>query len=194
MSKNLKLSYILLLIFSAIVVSFRTLLNFCGGVGISFVAMLTIFAVLLFFLLTDEFVKNRIKDMFCVVCFFVLFEFMIYIVFEFGVSNVRVLNAFLILQNVLTALGLIFLCYVFMRLFTDLKGVKIGFIEVMLGNEKRNKTPKKAKELTNGSLEEKPNKKQEEKIEEKSEKDLNQSESEEVKETEVLDESEITEE
>ena len=194
MSKNLKLSYILLLVFSAIVVSFRTLLNFFGGVGISFVAMLTIFAVLLFFLLTDEFVKNSIKDMFCVVCFFVLFEFMIYIVFEFGVSNVRVLNSFLILQNVLTALGLIFLCYVFMRLFTDLKGVKIGFIEVMLGNEKRNKTPKKAKELTNGSLEEKPNKKQEEKTEEKSEKDLNQSESEDVKGTEVLDESEITEE
>lgn len=194
MSKNLKLSYILLLIFSAIVVSFRTLLNFFGGVGISFVAMLSIFAVLLFFLLTDEFVKSRIKDMFGAVCFFVLFEFMVYIVFEFGVSNVRVLNAFLILQNVLTALGLIFLCYVFMRMFTDLKGIKLSFIEIMLGNEKRNKTPKKAKELTNGSLEEKPNKKQEEKNEEKSEKDLDQSESEEVKETEILDESEITEE
>lgn len=190
MSKNLKLSYILLLIFSAIVVSFKTLISFFAGVGINFVAMLSIFAVLLFFLLTDEFVRNRIKDMFCVVCFFVLFEFMVYIVFEFGVSNVRVLNAFLIMQNVLTAIGLLFLCYVFMRLFTDLKGVKIGFIEIMLGNEKRNKTPKKAKELTNGSLEEKPNKKQEE----KSEKDLNKDESEEVKETEVLDESEITEE
>lgn len=194
MSKNLKLSYVLLLVFTAIIVSFRTLLNFFGGVGLSFVALFTILTILLYLLLTDEYVKNRIKDMFIVVCVFVFFEFMIYIVFEFGVSNVSVIRAFLIMQNVLTALGLIFLCYVFMRMFLDLKGVKLSFIEIMLGNEKRNKTPKKAKELTNGSLEEKPNKKQEEKTEEKSEKDLDQSESEEVKETEILDESEITEE
>lgn len=194
MSKNLKLSYVLLLVFTAIIVSFRTLLNFFGGVGLSFVALFTILTVLLYLLLTDEYVKNRIKDMFIIVCVFVFFEFMIYIVFEFGVSNVSVIRAFLIMQNVLTALGLIFLCYVFMRMFLDLKGVKLSFIEIMLGNEKRNKTPKKAKELTNGSLEEKPNKKQEEKTEEKSEKDLDQSESEEVKETEILDESEITEE
>ena len=159
MSKNLKLSYVLLLVFTAIIVSFRTLLNFCGGVGLSFVALFTILTILLYLLLTDEYVKNRIKDMFIVVCVFIFFEFMIYIVFEFGVSNVSVIRAFLIMQNVLTALGLIFLCYVFMRMFLDLKGVKLSFIEIMLGNEKRNKTPKKAKELTNGSLEEKPNKK-----------------------------------
>lgn len=196
MSKNLKLSYVLLLVFTAIIVSFRTLLNFFGGVGLSFVALFTILTILLYLLLTDEYVKNRIKDMFIVVCVFVFFEFMIYIVFEFGVSNVSVIRAFLIMQNVLTALGLIFLCYVFMRMFLDLKGVKLSFIEIMLGNEKRNKTPKKAKELTNGSLEEKPNKKQETSAEENNipNDSATKSENNETIETEVLDESEITEE
>ncbi len=202
MSKNLKLSYVLLLVFTAIIVSFRTLLNFFGGVGLSFVALFTILTILLYLLLTDEYVKNRIKDMFIVVCVFVFFEFMIYIVFEFGVSNVSVIRAFLIMQNVLTALGLIFLCYVFMRMFLDLKGVKLSFIEIMLGNEKRNKTPKKAKELTNGSLEEKPNKKGQSEENHnpndsttKSENNTNtEPENNETIETEVLDESEITEE
>lgn len=197
MSKNLKLSYVLLLVFTAIIVSFRTLLNFFGGVGLSFVALFTILTILLYLLLTDEYVKNRIKDMFIVVCVFVFFEFMIYIVFEFGVSNVSVIRAFLIMQNVLTALGLIFLCYVFMRMFLDLKGVKLSFIEIMLGNEKRNKTPKKAKELTNGSLEEKPNKKgqsEENNNPNDSNKNNTESENNETIETEVLDESEITEE
>ena len=197
MSKNLKLSYVLLLVFTAIIVSFRTLLNFFGGVGLSFVALFTILTILLYLLLTDEYVKNRIKDMFIIVCVFVFFEFMIYIVFEFGVSNVSVIRAFLIMQNVLTALGLIFLCYVFMRMFLDLKGVKLSFIEIMLGNEKRNKTPKKAKELTNGSLEEKPNKKgqsEENHNPNDSNKNNTESENNETIETEVLDESEITEE
>ena len=184
----------LLLVFTAIIVSFRTLLNFFGGVGLSFVALFTILTILLYLLLTDEYVKNRIKDMFIVVCVFVFFEFMIYIVFEFGVSNVSVIRAFLIMQNVLTALGLIFLCYVFMRMFLDLKGVKLSFIEIMLGNEKRNKTPKKAKELTNGSLEEKPNKKGQTEENHNPNDSTTKSENNETIETEVLDESEITEE
>lgn len=194
MSKNLKLSYVLLLVFTAIIVSFRTLLNFFGGVGLSFVALFTILTILLYLLLTDEYVKNRIKDMFIVVCVFVFFEFMIYIVFEFGVSNVSVIRAFLIMQNVLTALGLIFLCYVFMRMFLDLKGVKLSFIEIMLGNEKCNKTPKKAKELTNGSLEEKPNKKGQSEENNIPNDSTTKSENNETIETEVFDESEITEE
>ena len=194
MSKNLKLSYVLLLVFTAIIVSFRTLLNFFGGVGLSFVALFTILTILLYLLLTDEYVKNRIKDMFIVVCVFVFFEFMIYIVFEFGVSNVSVIRAFLIMQNVLTALGLIFLCYVFMRMFLDLKGVKLSFIEIMLGNEKRNKTLKKAKELKNGSLEEKPNKKGQSEENNNPNDSATKSENNETIETEVLDESEITEE
>ncbi len=124
-------------------------------------AILVILAILLYLILSDEYVRNRIKDMFVASCVFVLFEFMIYIIFEFGVTNAKVIHAFLILQNVITAFGLLFLIYVFVRFFTDLKGVKLGFVEVMLGNEKREKKPKKAKEFTNGSLEEKPNHKSE---------------------------------
>lgn len=46
------------------------------------------------------------------------------------------------------------------RFTMDILGKKVHCIEVLLGNEKRNKVKKekKAKELTNGSLEEKPNK------------------------------------
>jgi hypothetical protein len=46
--------------------------------------------------------------------------------------------------------------YIAFRFITESKNVKIGFVETILGN-KQSKKEKKSKELSNGSLEEKPN-------------------------------------
>ena len=49
MNKNLKISYILFFVFSAIVIAFRTLASFFGGVGLNFVAMIALVMVVLTF-------------------------------------------------------------------------------------------------------------------------------------------------
>lgn len=59
----------------------------------------------------------------------------------------------------ISILALIYLVYVIFRFILDLKDIKVGFIETMLGNKERTKKIKTAKELSNGSLEEKPNQK-----------------------------------
>lgn len=157
MTKNLKLSFVLLTIFSAIIMAWRTLTNFFGGVGLNYVALLGIVVALLLLMMNDEVVKNRIKDMFIIACGFAIVEFIIYFVFEFHVGSAGVNRAFWIIQNIFTFFGILFFAYIMFRLFAELKGLKVGFIEAMLGSNKTNTNkPKKAKELENGSLEEKP--------------------------------------
>ncbi|MBR6779330.1 MAG: hypothetical protein IKM43_04250 [Clostridia bacterium] len=171
MTKNLKLSFILLAIFSAIIMTWRTLTYFFCGVGLNYIALLAIVVVLLIIMINDSFVKNRIKDMFIVACVFAVIEFMVYFVFEFETGDTAVFEAFWIVQNIYTFLGILFFCYIMFRLFTEIKGVKFGFVEAMLGNEKPLK-PKKAKELENGTLEEKPNHKDETEQEEQADQTI----------------------
>ena len=159
MSKELKLSFILLAVFSAIVMAWKTLMSFFNGVGLNFVAILAIIVVLLLLILQNENVKNRIKDMFLVACVFAVLEFIVYIALEMGVSSLNVYMGFLTYQNVITVLGIFFFAYISFRFITEFKGIRIGFIEFLLGNGKRKTVKeKKSKELENGSLEEKPNK------------------------------------
>ena len=155
MNKNLKISYILLFIFSGILLAWPTLSNFFGGVGINFVAILGItFAIsALCFLDKDAF--KRIKDLLFVACGFCLLELIIYFACEYGYGEI--LEGFIIYQNIISFLGILFLAYICFRFITEIKNIRISFIEVMLGNEKRvRKEKKKSKEISNGSLEEKP--------------------------------------
>lgn len=75
MSKNLKISYILSMIFAGIIMAWGTISNYFSGVGVCFILLVGILTTLLIFLLTDSFVKSRIKDLFIVTCVFVLLEF-----------------------------------------------------------------------------------------------------------------------
>ena len=85
-------------------------------------------------------------------------ETIVYFPFEFGACvNYNVAKVFLILQNVYSCIALVFLGWLAFRFVTEVKNVKIGFVETMLGSPLKEKKVKKAKELTNGSLEEKPN-------------------------------------
>ena len=157
MTKNLKLTYILVAVASAIIMAWRTLSNFFGGVGINFVAMLIIVAFLVLIMLTDKFVFNRTKDLLIAAFAFAALELIVYFGLEFVVDSYSHVGGFLVYQNVLSILSIFYFAYIAFRFITEFKGIKLGFIEFMLGNERPAKKPKKDKELVNGTLEEKPN-------------------------------------
>ena len=159
MSKNLRISFILSLIFAGILIAWGTISNFFSGVGISFISIVGILIVLLIFILTDDFVKSRIKDIFIFACIFTFLELFVFLLVEFGLLNYEGIEGMQRYQMVISILSLVYLIYIVFRFLTDLKDIKIGFVEKMLGNQERTKKIKTAKELSNGSLEDKPNKK-----------------------------------
>jgi len=157
MNKNLKLSFILFVIASVVIVAWRTLYNFFGGVGLNFVALLLIIAIIISFILSDKFVFHRTKELFITLCSLTTLELIVYFAFEFKAFNTIPHCGFFIYQNIISILGILFLCYTMFRFITEFKEIKISFVEFILGNKKITKQQKKAKELTNGTLEEKPN-------------------------------------
>lgn len=158
MSKNLKISYILLFVFSAVLIAWNTLMSFFGGVAINFVALVGLVFAILLLSMNDKPMFSRIKDLFFIACGFCVLELIVYFAFEFGIKTYDDIKGFLIYQNVISVIGMLFFVYLSFRFVTEMKGKRIKFIEIMLGNEKRAPKVKKAKEITNGSLEEKPNK------------------------------------
>ncbi len=176
MSKNLKIAYILSMIFAGIILAWGTISNYFTGVGICFIALVAILICLLVLFLTDSHVKSRIKDLFIATCVFVVLEFFVYFLVEFNLITIDALTGMQRYQMVISILGLLYLAYVVFRFIMDLKEIKIGFIEIMLGNKERVKKIKTAKELSNGSLEEKPNQKHNENSNSnKEEKSINES-------------------
>ncbi len=159
MTKNLKISYILFFVFSAILVAWNTLTNFFGGVAINFIALVGIVFSALLLTMKDKDLLKRIKDLLIVASVFCVLEFIIYFACEFGYGET--LKGFIVYQNIISFLGMLYFVYVAFRFATEYLGKKIKFIEIILGNEKRSPKVKKAKEISNGSLEEKPNKKNE---------------------------------
>ena len=160
MSKNLKVSFLLSFIISVITIAWHTLNKFFNGVGLNYVAILVCIAVMLFIILFDKHTYARIKDLFFVCCVFAFLETIVYFPCEFGgCQDASVATVFFNFQNVYAVLGLLFLAYIAFRFITESKNIRIGFVEAILGNEKPNKEKKekKSKELSNGSLEEKPN-------------------------------------
>ncbi len=154
MTKNLKLSFILCLILSGVVVAWHSMMGFWGA-GINFVAMLTLASIMLIICLTDGKTKSRFLDLFIISCVFVGLEFLIYLVFEFNIGDLNTKYVFFVFQNVYSVLGLLFFAYTIFRFVVEAKEARIPFVEALLGNRKSNK--KNKKELKNGSLIEKPN-------------------------------------
>ena len=163
MNKNLNLYYILLFIFSGILIAFKTLSNFFGGVAINFVALIGLIFVILLICLKDNSLMKRIRDLFFISIGFAILELVIYFACEFGYGEYLI--GFSIYQNVISFFGILFLAYIAFRFSTEYLNKKIKFIEILLGNEKRSIKPKKAKEVSNGCLEEKPNHKSKKDVE-----------------------------
>lgn len=188
MTKELKLPFILLAIFTGIIMAWKTLIGFFSGAGVNFVAILTIMVVLLLLVLQNSVVRRRIMDMFVIAGIITFLEFIAYFPFEFGTSNYKVIEGFLIYQNVITFISILFFAYIAFRFITEYLGKKIGFVEFILGNKSNSgskvQKEKVNKELENGSLEEKPNKIIEETVDEESEIEDNE---------ELIEESETVE-
>ena len=154
MSKNLKSTYILFFIFSAIMISWHTLSNFFSGVAISFIALLAIIFITILIMLNHKDVWSRTKDLLILSGAFAVLEMIVYFACEFGYGEV--LKGFIVYQNILSFFGILFFAYIAFRFATEHIGKKIGFIEFILGNKKQAKSQKKTKEISNGCLEEKP--------------------------------------
>ena len=158
MNKNLKLTFILSLILFALVIAWNTFVAFFGGAGITFIAVVGLFVVILALYLTDNYVRSRTKELFIVSAVFTGLEFIVYLVTEFNMGGYNGLYAFSVVQSVYAIFAIVFFAYTIFRLFAELKGIKFGFIETILGNNKAERRAKKAREFANGSLEEKPSK------------------------------------
>lgn len=159
MNKNLKLSYVMFFVFSAVLIAWKTLSSFFCGVAINFLALLGLLFVTLMLLFNDKTLFKRIKDLFLICCAFCVLEILVYFVLEFGLGNLKTYKSILGYQNVLSILGLLFFFYIAFRFICEFKNKKIRIIEIMLGNEKPSIKAKKQKEVDNGSLEDKPNRK-----------------------------------
>lgn len=155
MNKNLKLYFILSAAFAGVMMTWNTLSSFFRGVGLNFVALLVIGGIIFYIIFTDPSVRVRTRDLFILGCAFVSLEFLVYVVFEFGTRTTKVYQAFSGFQTFLSIMGLLYLAYIAFRFFTELKNIRFGFMEKILGNGP--KKEKANKELENGSLEEKPN-------------------------------------
>lgn len=161
MSKNLRNSYILYLVFASVIIAWQTIFAYFGGVGVAFAGILVLFSANLTYKIIDKYVSNRTKDLFILNAIFAGFELLIYFFIEFRIGTIGAMQVFYIIQNVISFLAILLLAYTMLRFLTDIKNVKIGFVECLLGNSKGKKKTKKAKEISNGSLEEKPNEKTE---------------------------------
>ena len=161
MNKNLKLVYLLTFILSIVIVAWNTLSNFFGGVGINYITLLVCVAIMISMVVADKQLFNRTKDLFFASCVLTSLESIVYLPNEFGAcKNPDVAVVFFNFQNVFTLLGLLLLIWLLFRFLTEYQNVRIHFVEVLLGNEKRVKKDKKhkpSKELSNGSLAQKPN-------------------------------------
>ena len=163
MLKDLKLSYILYFVFTSVLVAWTTLSHFFGGVALNFIALLAIVFVQVLLCYKEKSIFARNKDLLFVSGAFCFLELITYFSNEFG--NGECIKGYIVYQNVLSLFGLLFMVYVGFRFALELLNKRFSFIEIMLGNEKLNHKQKKTKEVSNGSLEDKPNNKTEEESE-----------------------------
>ena len=163
MYKNLKWSYIVCFILSVVVIAWRTLANFFGGVGINFIALLVVVAVLLTIFIFDKETRSRMRDLFIICCAFAVLESVVYFPVEFGAcANLDVAVVFFNFQNVYSFLGILFLAYLAFRFILESQNIRLTFIEVLLGNKKFSKDKNKIR--SNNGLSEKPNATEEQEV------------------------------
>ena len=183
MSKNLKISYILTFVLFALCLAWNTLLNFFSGVGVTFAVMFALVLAMMVIIIVDPSTRKRFMDIFVLGALILVLEIVIFFALEFGGSNIQYLiaesaygqsniyTAMHVYQNVIACFAFVFLGYTIFRLICEIKNVRIGFVEVILGNQKIQKKERTSKELSNGSLSDKPNKAEEPDLDEEENED-----------------------
>lgn len=157
MTKNLKLNFILSIVFVSVILAWTTLMRFFEGVGLNFVALFLVMCTLTFVVISDKFVRSRWMDVFCLLAILFVMEIPVYFAIEFSKEmTIEIALGWMTYQNVISVITFFVTIYMMFRLFLELKNIRFKFIEVILGNEKISRAPKRAKELSNGALEDKP--------------------------------------
>ena len=159
MTKQLKLVYILSFSFLGVILAWNTLLSFFGGVGINYVGISALLFIIIFSIFKNNLWKRTKDIIVCLITLFVL-ETVSYFVVSLAWNSVNALNGFICYQNILSIISFIVFAYFLFRFICEIQNRRILFIEILLGNEKKEAKVKKEKEVFNGSLEAKPNKKQ----------------------------------
>ena len=154
MSKQTRLVFILMTIFTSVILAWMTLATFFGGVGINFVALLLITIAVLIVQSVSAEAKSRTRDFLWLAIGFTALESLVYLIFEYQVIGAY--RVFFIFQIVYSVLGLFLFAYLVFRLICEIKGVRFSFIERMLGNSTGEKI-KKVKPASQEGLGEKPN-------------------------------------
>ena len=80
MVKNLRLFYVLSFVLVGVVIAWKSLASSLFGVGVNFVIMLVLLAILLMLFCTNADVKPRVLDLLIVSAVFTFFELIPYLV------------------------------------------------------------------------------------------------------------------
>lgn len=163
MDRNLKFSLISVVTLACVMLAWRTISAFCnGGMGLGMVALLLVVGLLAYYVVTDAYIRSRVMDLFVLSILFTFMELIVFCASEFGWADYNAIEQFSIYQTFLSIVGFVFLAYSIFRFMYEANNWRFSFIETILGNRKRTKKVKQSKELTNGSLEAKPNRQREE--------------------------------
>ena len=165
---NLHKAYIYILAIFAIGVSMANIISFFNGVGFALIGASALLILTILHIVKNESIKKRFGDIFVLIMFEFLMISILFVAYDFAIDGIS--SGFVhIMCNVCAIYSLLSVCYVLFRYVGEIKGVKYGFVEYMLGNyisqpkqpkEKKVKPSKaeikKNKELENGTLEPKP--------------------------------------
>lgn len=156
MTKNNKISFILYLSFFALIIAYKSISVFFSGVGLPFVLTIGVVSTLLMIFFHDKNAYARTKELFITICAFCALEFLIYFFVELDIAGYDAIQGFMVFQNILSFFAVLFFAYTMFRFICESKNVRFKFVEFLLGNRTKDSEPKKAKEISNGCLEDKP--------------------------------------
>jgi len=161
---NFNKAYMYIIGIFAIGIAMSNIISFFHGVGFAFIG-----ASLLLFLAISNILKSENKNRFGDIFILLVLEFIMFIIlffaFDFNLSGLS--SKFpLVMRNICSIFSMFAIAYILFRYICEIKGVKVKFVEYMLGNHTPNDKEKKVKqsreevkknkELENGTLEPKP--------------------------------------
>ena len=155
MDKKFRLVSVLSLVLCGLAIAWNTLAKFLGGVGLNYVAVLAIFGIVFVLVIEDKDLYYKTKDLFYVDLGVTSFETLIFIMQEYFGGLKKVFSIFAIVQKIFSIFAILYFAYIVLRILFKMQG-KLGNVFYCLFHREHNKQPKKAKELSNGSLSEKP--------------------------------------
>lgn len=155
MEKKFRLVCILSLVLAGIAIAWNTLTNYFRGVGINYVAVLAVFSIVFIMAIENYTLRKQTKDLFIVNLVIVGIETIIFAMQEYFGRFGKVMYIFYVIQCLLSVFAILYFVYIILKMLFTSQG-RLGGVFHCLFHSNKEKKPKKAKELSNGSLEDKP--------------------------------------